>query len=179
MGLCMPRTQTLTRAASACVRASSLPHAADCHVRACRTIVALLREHNVAFEHFDILEDEEVRQGLKKLSNWPTYPQVRACALRVCGVSVRACFISIVPASHSRGRARTRARKPTRLSPGSCTHTVNWWEVSMSAKISLRAARYAKCAPTSCVPMCEQTYQCVRARLGASVKWTRLNGGVR
>ena len=51
--------------------------------------MALLREHNVVFEHFDILEDEEVRQGLKKFSNWPTYPQVRACALRVCGLCVR------------------------------------------------------------------------------------------
>ena len=25
---------------------------------------------------FDILQDEEVRQGLKKFSNWPTYPQL-------------------------------------------------------------------------------------------------------
>ena len=57
-------------------------------VRTCRTIVALLREHGVTFEHFDILEDEEVRQGLKRFSNWPTYPQVRSVALR--GVRIRA-----------------------------------------------------------------------------------------
>jgi len=38
--------------------------------------VQLLHEHGVEFEHFDILEDEEVRQGLKKFSNWPTFPQV-------------------------------------------------------------------------------------------------------
>lgn len=31
---------------------------------------------SVPFETFDILEDEEVRQGLKELSKWPTYPQV-------------------------------------------------------------------------------------------------------
>jgi len=30
----------------------------------------------VKYGHFDILEDEEVRQGLKKFSNWPTYPQL-------------------------------------------------------------------------------------------------------
>jgi glutaredoxin-related protein len=30
----------------------------------------------VAYETFDILSDEEVRQGLKKFSNWPTYPQL-------------------------------------------------------------------------------------------------------
>ena len=29
-------------------------------------------------ELFNILEDEEVRQGLKKFSDWPTYPQLYA-----------------------------------------------------------------------------------------------------
>ena len=28
------------------------------------------------FETFDIFSDEDVRQGLKSFSNWPTYPQV-------------------------------------------------------------------------------------------------------
>lgn len=41
-----------------------------------RTAVGLLREEGVEFGSFDILQDQEVRQGLKKLSNWPTYPQV-------------------------------------------------------------------------------------------------------
>jgi glutaredoxin-related protein len=30
----------------------------------------------VPFGHFDILSDEEVRQGLKTNSDWPTYPQL-------------------------------------------------------------------------------------------------------
>lgn len=30
----------------------------------------------VEYETFDILTDEEVRQGLKTYSDWPTYPQV-------------------------------------------------------------------------------------------------------
>lgn len=42
-----------------------------------RTAVGLLRDEGVEFGTFDILEDNEVRQGLKKLSEWPTYPQVR------------------------------------------------------------------------------------------------------
>ncbi|CAN0510965.1 unnamed protein product, partial [Ectocarpus sp. 8 AP-2014] len=41
-----------------------------------RTAVGLLREEGVEFGTFDILADDEVRQGLKKLSEWPTYPQV-------------------------------------------------------------------------------------------------------
>lgn len=42
-----------------------------------RTAVGLLRDEGVDFGTFDILEDDEVRQGLKKMSEWPTYPQVR------------------------------------------------------------------------------------------------------
>lgn len=41
-----------------------------------RTLVGILNELNAKYETFDILEDEEVRQGLKTFSNWPTYPQV-------------------------------------------------------------------------------------------------------
>ncbi|XP_028326765.1 glutaredoxin 3 [Gouania willdenowi] len=41
-----------------------------------RQIVALLKEHNIQFSSFDILSDDEVRQGLKTFSNWPTYPQL-------------------------------------------------------------------------------------------------------
>jgi len=41
-----------------------------------RRTVELLRNQNIEFSHFDILKDESVRQGLKKLNNWPTFPQV-------------------------------------------------------------------------------------------------------
>jgi Grx4 family monothiol glutaredoxin len=36
----------------------------------------LLKDNNISFSYFNILEDEEVRQGLKVYSNWPTYPQL-------------------------------------------------------------------------------------------------------
>ena len=35
-----------------------------------------LKVANCPFSHFDILSDNEVREGLKKFSNWPTYPQL-------------------------------------------------------------------------------------------------------
>ncbi|KAH7106409.1 glutaredoxin [Auriculariales sp. MPI-PUGE-AT-0066] len=41
-----------------------------------RKTVELLRNGNVDFTHFDILTDESVRQGLKKLNDWPTFPQI-------------------------------------------------------------------------------------------------------
>ncbi|KAG8906391.1 monothiol glutaredoxin grx4 [Tulasnella sp. 403] len=41
-----------------------------------RKTVAILREQQVEFTHFDILKDEAVRQGMKKLNDWPTFPQL-------------------------------------------------------------------------------------------------------
>ncbi|KAL7641846.1 UNVERIFIED_CONTAM: hypothetical protein RMT77_007720 [Armadillidium vulgare] len=41
-----------------------------------KTTVELLRKYNTEYSHFDILTNEEVRQGLKSYSNWPTYPQI-------------------------------------------------------------------------------------------------------
>jgi len=41
-----------------------------------RQVVALLKEQNVEFTYFDILTDESVRQGLKILNDWPTFPQI-------------------------------------------------------------------------------------------------------
>ncbi|CAO3674486.1 unnamed protein product [Umbelopsis vinacea] len=41
-----------------------------------RQLVDLLAEQNVRYSSFNILADEDVRQGLKEFSNWPTYPQV-------------------------------------------------------------------------------------------------------
>lgn len=53
-----------------------------------RQIVALLKQHNIQFSTFDILSDEEVRQGLKTYSNWPTYPQVYVNGELVGGLDI-------------------------------------------------------------------------------------------
>lgn len=41
-----------------------------------RQLVGMLREHQVRFGFFDILRDNDVREQLKKFSDWPTYPQL-------------------------------------------------------------------------------------------------------
>lgn len=41
-----------------------------------RQLVELLAKHNVTYDSYDILLNDEVRQGLKVLSDWPTYPQI-------------------------------------------------------------------------------------------------------
>lgn len=38
--------------------------------------VAILKHLAVPFKTFNILNDPEIRQGLKDYSNWPTYPQL-------------------------------------------------------------------------------------------------------
>lgn len=53
-----------------------------------RQIVGLLKEHNIQFSSFDILSDEEVRQGLKTYSNWPTYPQLYVNGELVGGLDI-------------------------------------------------------------------------------------------
>lgn len=41
-----------------------------------RTIVSILDSYKTNYKSFDILQDNDVREGLKKFSNWPTYPQL-------------------------------------------------------------------------------------------------------
>ena len=38
--------------------------------------VAILKHLDVNFTTFNILEDMDIRQGLKEYSNWPTFPQL-------------------------------------------------------------------------------------------------------
>ncbi len=40
--------------------------------------IAILKHLNLEFSTFDILQDMEIRQGLKEYSNWPTFPQLYA-----------------------------------------------------------------------------------------------------
>lgn len=53
-----------------------------------KTIVGILKDTGVSYSHFDILTDDEVRQGLKKYSNWPTYPQLYVSGELIGGVDI-------------------------------------------------------------------------------------------
>ena len=41
-----------------------------------RQAIDVLRKEEIPFGSFDILSDNDVRQGLKVFSDWPTYPQI-------------------------------------------------------------------------------------------------------
>merc|ERR1712113_1593 len=50
--------------------------------------VAILNKHSIEYSTFDILQDEEVRSGLKEYSNWKTYPQLYIGGELVGGVDL-------------------------------------------------------------------------------------------
>ena len=53
-----------------------------------RRLVKVLQEHDVEFGFFNILEDEEIRQGLKDFADWPTFPQLWVNGELVGGLDV-------------------------------------------------------------------------------------------
>mmetsp|Transcript_5664 Transcript_5664/g.9984 ORF Transcript_5664/g.9984 Transcript_5664/m.9984 type:complete len:353 (-) Transcript_5664:223-1281(-) len=61
-----------------------IPSAPQCGFS--RQIVALLG--TVPFDSFNILQDEEVRQGLKEYSDWPTFPQLYVDGELVGGLDI-------------------------------------------------------------------------------------------
>ncbi len=40
------------------------------------TVVQILKHLGVNFQSYDVLQDESLREGIKKFSNWPTIPQL-------------------------------------------------------------------------------------------------------
>lgn len=68
------RLEELVKAAPVMLFMKGKPSAPQCGFS--RQIVAMLREHSVKYGFFDILADDEVRQGLKEYADWPTYPQL-------------------------------------------------------------------------------------------------------
>lgn len=53
-----------------------------------KQLIAILNETKVTYDTFDILTDEEVRQGLKVYSDWPTYPQVYVTGELIGGLDI-------------------------------------------------------------------------------------------
>ncbi len=39
-------------------------------------VVQILSAYNVEYGSFNVLDDAEVREAVKKYSNWPTFPQL-------------------------------------------------------------------------------------------------------
>ena len=85
------------------------------------SVVGILKQAGVPFESFNILADQELREGLKEYSSWPTFPQLYVEGKLVGGAD-------IVRDLHAEGRAarprscprppERRARPSARSRPG-------------------------------------------------------------
>ncbi|RYP76733.1 hypothetical protein DL769_003564 [Monosporascus sp. CRB-8-3] len=68
------RLEELVKAAPVMLFMKGTPSSPQCGFS--RQMVGILRERSVKYGFFNILADDEVRQGLKEFADWPTYPQL-------------------------------------------------------------------------------------------------------
>ncbi|KAK2764558.1 monothiol glutaredoxin grx4 [Arachnomyces sp. PD_36] len=68
------RLADLVKAAPVMLFMKGTPSSPQCGFS--RQLVGLLRENGVKYGFFNILADEDVRQGLKEFADWPTFPQL-------------------------------------------------------------------------------------------------------
>lgn len=80
------KLKALVNRAQVMVFMKGIPDAPQCGFS--RTLVHMLREESIAFDSFDILSDEQIRQGLKTFSDWPTYPQLYVNGSLVGGLDI-------------------------------------------------------------------------------------------
>lgn len=64
------------------------------------TVVGILKQENVPFGSVDVLDYPDIREGIKKFSDWPTIPQ-----LYVSGEFIGGC--DIIKDMHESGELKT------------------------------------------------------------------------
>lgn len=80
------RLGSLVKAAPVMLFMKGTPSAPQCGFS--RQLVSILRENGVKYGFFNILADDEVRQGLKEYSDWPTFPQLYTKGELVGGLDI-------------------------------------------------------------------------------------------
>jgi Grx4 family monothiol glutaredoxin len=93
------RLTELVNAAPVTLFMKGTPKAPQC--RFTRRLVGLLRDHNIHYDFFNVLADEDVREGLKEFADWPTYPQLwvngeLVGGLDIVSVDLARCAISLL-----------------------------------------------------------------------------------
>jgi Grx4 family monothiol glutaredoxin len=84
------RLSQLVKAAPVMLFMKGSPSSPQCGFS--RQLVALLREKGVRYGFFNILADDEVRQGLKEFADWPTFPQLWVDGELVGGLDIVSFF---------------------------------------------------------------------------------------
>ena len=109
------RIAELVKAAPVMLFMKGTPSSPECGFS--RKIVGILREKGVRYGFFNILADEDVRQGLKVWADWPTFPQLWVGGELVGGLDIVSFYYVL---DCPRGNANTRLgargdRKQSRL----------------------------------------------------------------
>lgn len=86
------RLGELVKAAPVMLFMKGTPSAPQCGFS--RQTVSILREKGVRYGFFNILADDDVRQGLKEYAEWPTFPQVWVGGELVGGLDIVSCLQS-------------------------------------------------------------------------------------
>lgn len=68
------RIQKLIQSSEVFLFMKGVPDMPQCGFSA--NTVAILNSMGLDFRTFDILTDQDIREGVKKFSNWPTFPQL-------------------------------------------------------------------------------------------------------
>ena len=90
------RLAELVKAAPVMLFMKGTPSAPQCGFS--RQLVGILRERSVKYGFFNILADEDVRQGLKEFAEWPTFPQLWVSGELVGGLDiVRLLYFGSLP----------------------------------------------------------------------------------
>ncbi|OAP60078.1 Grx4 family monothiol glutaredoxin [Fonsecaea erecta] len=80
------RLAKLVKAAPVMLFMKGTPSAPQCGFS--RQLVSILRENQVKYGFFNILADNDVREGLKAFSDWPTFPQLYTNGELVGGLDI-------------------------------------------------------------------------------------------
>ena len=88
------RLASLVKAAPVMLFMKGTPSAPQCGFS--RQLVGILRERGVRYGFFNILADEDVRQGLKAFADWPTYPQLWMSGELVGGLDIVSVILPLL-----------------------------------------------------------------------------------
>jgi Grx4 family monothiol glutaredoxin len=118
------RLGDLVKAAPVMLFMKGTPSAPQCGFS--RQLVAILREQAVRYGFFNILADDEVRQGLKEFAEWPTFPQLWVEGELVGGLDIVSCYTFFLLRSYDRwgqeemaNKVDNRLRRRWRIMPSS------------------------------------------------------------
>lgn len=89
------RLEGLVKSAPVMLFMKGTPSAPQCGFS--RQTVGLLRERSIRYGFFNILADDEVRQGLKEYADWPTFPQLWVNGELVGGLDIVSASAELLP----------------------------------------------------------------------------------